>query len=488
MAVFQISKIQIRRGKKDSLPQLASGEMGWAIDDRQLFIGNGSVSEGAPMVGNTKILTEHDLSESFVQSIQYSFTPGAEEGSLQSKLGETISTSDFGSKGNGITDNSTILQTAINTLFTNQNAPADGTGSDNVKARVTLEIPPGIYLITQTLLIPSYATIVGAGIDKTIFKYSGIDAAFKTVDGVLTRNILISDLTILSETNTDTLSLLTLKSTDSEFRNLKLVGIKDDILLPDGLTDDNGTPESIGISLLANSQNNIFENIKISNLAYGIKSSSTISNIRINNSYILNVGNGIMLTGAPGPNNISITNCNFENIVGYGIWLSGTTNYINDCNIKNVGNGELEVAFCPQIFLLNSGNICSNIYSDRSNTLGNTDQYYPEIAGSGEYTSSIRSITSLPNTIRLPYNIDSSFALKPVLYKITYTCRSNTTFITGTATICANVGSDLPVENDYTVSGSDLISAEFTVSVEYNSIKVAIDGVDEITYQYTAIF
>ena len=54
MAVVQISRIQQRRGKKNSatgFPQLASGEIGWAIDSQELYIGNGSVSEGAPYVG-----------------------------------------------------------------------------------------------------------------------------------------------------------------------------------------------------------------------------------------------------------------------------------------------------------------------------------------------------------------------------------------------------------------------------------------------------
>ena len=63
MAVVQISKIQVRRGQKNigtGLPQLASGEIGWAIDTRELFIGNGAVSEGAPAVGNTKVLTQYD--------------------------------------------------------------------------------------------------------------------------------------------------------------------------------------------------------------------------------------------------------------------------------------------------------------------------------------------------------------------------------------------------------------------------------------------
>ena len=64
MAVYQISRIQVRRGQANQgtgLPQLASGEMAWAIDTQQLFIGSGAVSEGAPGVSNIRIVTEQDL-------------------------------------------------------------------------------------------------------------------------------------------------------------------------------------------------------------------------------------------------------------------------------------------------------------------------------------------------------------------------------------------------------------------------------------------
>ena len=59
MAVIQISKIQVRRGLQENLPQLASGEMGWSIDERRLYIGNGTLVEGAPTVGVTEIITEY---------------------------------------------------------------------------------------------------------------------------------------------------------------------------------------------------------------------------------------------------------------------------------------------------------------------------------------------------------------------------------------------------------------------------------------------
>lgn len=59
MAIVQISQIKHRRGTNENLPQLASAELGWSVDTRQLYIGNGTLDEGAPEIGNTEILTEY---------------------------------------------------------------------------------------------------------------------------------------------------------------------------------------------------------------------------------------------------------------------------------------------------------------------------------------------------------------------------------------------------------------------------------------------
>ena len=58
MAIVQISQITNRKGLQENLPQLAGAELGWSIDSRRLFIGNGTLQEGAPEIGNTEILTE----------------------------------------------------------------------------------------------------------------------------------------------------------------------------------------------------------------------------------------------------------------------------------------------------------------------------------------------------------------------------------------------------------------------------------------------
>jgi len=61
MAVIQISQIQVRSGLQEDLPQLATGEFGWSVDTQRLFIGKGTLAEGAPTVGVTEILTEYSI-------------------------------------------------------------------------------------------------------------------------------------------------------------------------------------------------------------------------------------------------------------------------------------------------------------------------------------------------------------------------------------------------------------------------------------------
>ena len=108
MAVVQISRIQIRRGRKNTgsgIPQLASGELGWAVDSQELYIGNGAVSEGSPAVGNTKILTTND--DLFALADQYTYVTGTTvqtgatvsgpiKRTLQQRLDDIVSIRSFG--------------------------------------------------------------------------------------------------------------------------------------------------------------------------------------------------------------------------------------------------------------------------------------------------------------------------------------------------------------------------------------------------------
>ena len=184
MAVVQISRIQIRRGKENSgsgLPQLASGEMAWSVDSQNLWIGNGAVAEGAPTVGNTKILTQRDLGSNgnILDLITYQYKKndysivtgvlGANYPTvrgLQTLLDEEVSVYDFGAVGDGTTDDTAAIQLAINELFLN---PINVT---NVASRKRLKFLSGTYIVTSTIYVPSYATLIGNGVDKTIVQYN----------------------------------------------------------------------------------------------------------------------------------------------------------------------------------------------------------------------------------------------------------------------------------------------------------------------------
>jgi len=152
VAVVQISKIQVRRGQKNSnsgVPQLSSAEFAWAVDSQELFIGNGAVAEGAPYVGNTKILTEHDDLLALASSYQFASDDTSISLSvprtLQGKLDEYVSVTDFGAVGDGSTDCVAAFTTAFNELFKNVNE----------NYRKVLIVPNGEYLLTSGLAIPS---------------------------------------------------------------------------------------------------------------------------------------------------------------------------------------------------------------------------------------------------------------------------------------------------------------------------------------------
>ena len=93
MAITQISQIKHRRGVSENLPQLASAELGWSVDTRKLYIGNGTLAEGAPEVGNTEILTNISVISGIPVRVEQTLTDNSTTANT-SALANLVITSD----------------------------------------------------------------------------------------------------------------------------------------------------------------------------------------------------------------------------------------------------------------------------------------------------------------------------------------------------------------------------------------------------------
>lgn len=419
MAVVQISKIQHRRGRINSgtsLPQLASGEIGWAIDTQELFIGNGSVAEGAPYVGNTKIITEHDNILDLALQYQYKRNdatiqtgPSSSQPiqrTVQERLDDVVSVRAFGVEGDGIADDTVAIQRAIDQLYLNDSTKG------SVSSRTKLVFEAGIYKITSPLRIPPYANLQGAGKDKTIIRQVGSFAVANFVDsdstpGVYTnlsnmtssnqpQYIDISDMTF-ENTNVGVPGLDLLAVKNSTFRNLKIKGVWAYPSTP--LVDDSVGLRLVAKSALVTCANNLFDNIEIFNYAHGIDSTYDIESNIFSNFTFYELGNGVrfghnvdpLISGRQyGPQKNKILKSRFNRITEIGFEIIEGTANVSEGNIySRVGNdgGTEETATFEVIKFTSGGNVSTDDYFDRSIELTsnpaylNLIPYIPEVKG-----------------------------------------------------------------------------------------------------------
>jgi len=343
MAVMQISKIQLRRGKKNSgtgLPQLASGELAWAIDTQELFVGNGAVGEGAPYVGNTKILTEHDSILELIANYTYkydsalgqSLIDGTVTRTLQARLDDgVVNARSFGivsSKewpaGTLIADQTEKIQQAIDSIT-----------RDDLSPNVTIEFEPGEYYFSDTISLPSNVKISGYGKDQTVFTYTGTPEVLFSTETDATK-IRLGNFTIKTIANNKTLLKID-GAKDCEFVNLKLVY--------ESGTDAAGTVanDRIGIDLAGNGtiSYNRFIGLEFKNLTYGVHAGSNASFNKFEDCLLEYLYQGFNLgTGSSsGANYNIIENCIFDKVTRQGLFVQkGTGNRSRGNTYKDVGS------------------------------------------------------------------------------------------------------------------------------------------------------
>ena len=383
MAIVQISRITQRKGLFNDLPEpLASAELGWATDTRQLFIGNGTLAEGAPIIGNTEVLTEFSDILNYAteytykgEAAGYTVQTGATAGtpvsqSLQSRLDSYAVITDFGATGDGITDVTAAINRALDQIFCQDINPL---------IRRSIFFPAGTYIITDTLLIPPYCKLYGEGSDSTIINFNvqpwtsttGYASGVLVVDsGIYYRSIAIVPIGIAINNTTywgvETLPDYMFRTTDSlqqtganigtggalppghvEMSSIKFAtNVPTSGALVQGAIDcvfdcvafeGNGTAATLTTATLATAgvsfanqgsyvcTNIVWNNCVFTKMAWGVNTDEAVEGVTVSNSRFDTLFQGVYLGNvvppAVGPTGVRIVQNMFDNIYGEGITI-----------------------------------------------------------------------------------------------------------------------------------------------------------------------
>ncbi len=356
MSIVSISRLQHRRGLKIDLPStLYEAELGWCIDTRELFIGNGQTSNG-----NSQILTQWSKNDNLITHVYKGSTSIAANTGvfpnvstirpIGSKFDDFVSVKDYGAKGDGITDDTDSIQRAINDMW-NSRAP-DQSGQSSMRAIIC---PAGNYLISNTLYLRPQIGLIGEGSSRTIF-------------------------TMIANTNAATCILSTADSLGQTENNIGLLGamLPNNILLKgisfdisiysflDGIVLQRASNVQIDDITVIGSwqpgQNPITSNTKITN-GIVIQTLGTLylaDMIRITKFSACNLGGGIYCndparyivvdnfdintcfrgavfesnadTNTNGPSYVRMVNGVFHDIDWYGLYAIGSNNGVVSCN------------------------------------------------------------------------------------------------------------------------------------------------------------
>lgn len=525
MAVVSISRIQVRRGRKNQgsgLPQLASGEFGWAVDAQELFIGNGSVSEGAPYVGNTKILTEHDnvlefskgyeyrSNDSFIQTGSSLSAPTVR--TILERLDDRVSVRSFGATGDG-TNQAVELQRAINQLYLNT------VTVETTQSRVVLHLEAGEYVINSTIYLPPYTTIKGAGIDKTIIRMIGSGPAFQTVSSESTaetpvassstlssstqaRNIEVSDITLNLDNNRG-FDLVNCK--DSIFKNIKITGT--------WLNADVYNPSTDGIyygfimtakDSLVTCRDNVFENVTVSNIQYSVYSdydviSNVWKNCKFESNYIgFAFGTDLVLGSVgqqTGPTNNTIDSCVFKNINQQAILITnGQYNRSIQNKFFEVGNNNSDEdnSEFAVIEYIAATNLTENDWFERTEKLSYSQSYFlgipyiPEVISPSIHEENFTHVLQLGQIGSIGLGPERLFKLpgdRIKSYEIDYMYISSAVDAkrSGTLTIITDpVRNTVNIVDDYSYLGQSVYSEQLEFTARNDNMDAA-NSVDTVS-------
>ena len=514
----------------ENLPQLAGAELGWSTDTRQLWIGNGTIADGAPVIGNTEILTQFSDILNFTTTytykglaagypVQTGATPGTPvTNSLQTWLDQYASVLDFGAVGDGITDCTDAINRALYQLYCREVNP---------QIRRSLFFPAGVYLVTGTINIPPYALLYGEGINSSVISLAenggSIMYVAQTADSLQQTGVNIGgngaippqDITInnLGFQSIDPLSNIFLvgQATNCRFQS---VGFNGPMTTGTITSDSNNT---IGVDF--NSTNTlvcnqiVFDGCVFNGIIYGVNTGQNITGVTFTNSEFntlyqgIVLGNGTVTNG--GPTGVRIVGNLFNNIYLEGIVFGSV---LNDIQLNASGHNIFyDVA---NQFTSSTGSPAAsiiNIYNSNNLSISDLFQRTPDYAtiypcvqlndtasiattngaqlAMGTYTRQSGNTFNIVNNTSPPATIATISTLQTQAFSVNYTILRGTAYQTGTVLVASNGGSaDLTTSQDYVENESTgvVLSASqsgTTVSLKYTSTNTGIPGI--INYSIT---
>lgn len=496
MAIVSISRIQHRRGLNDDLPQLSSGELGWAINTRKLFIGNGTATEGAPAPGNTEILTEFsdimDLLDTYTyqgDAAGYMVSTGVDSNSpvhrtLQEKFDDIVSVKDFGALGNNYDDDTAAINRALYELFSR---------NINTEIRRALYFPAGTYKVSAAIKIPSYASIIGEGMDCTfILQTVATEQAFTLADSkqqvaaqqgnngaTTSRYIDVSDITFsntandaIGATETDITNIY--RAFQCRFVRVRFAGARNQ----DSEINTVGNNYScIKFSTTCDVTNLVFDQCEFAYASFMATVDGTINGLRFNKCYSNQLYFGLSIGQSGGTNikGVTVTETLFDNVYSSAIkTYSGVSGVVSAFNsYLDVANSLLGEATAtpgaPVLEYVSIGNTSVNDYFTRTST---AELVWPKISG---YTAELptRSKTLADNVAATTTGIDVNIA-EATVAMVDYQITRSTNVAVGTVRIAHNATAQAVDDlNRLTNTGSVGVTFSITFAAGVTTLKYA---------------
>ena len=513
MAIVQISRITNRKGLQENLPQLAGAELGWSIDDRRLFIGNGTLQEGAPVIGNTEILTEFSdilyLVQDYVYSGQeatgYTVQTGVSSGTpvqltLQNWMDQFATVKDFGAVGNGVVDDTAAINRALYQLYCREVNPA---------IRRSLFFPAGVYKVSDTIVVPPYATLIGEGIKNSIIQLTATATAIYTMrsgdslqqTGVNIGtngaqppvSVICENMAFASLKATDVVCIE--QATEFVFNQVEFIGP----LITVDLTSDVADTSCIKFfSTAANDTHQIkFDNCIFSGCTYGMRTDAQVRGIDFTGSHFDTLYEGILVEPSPlgvayNPRGVGIQSCDFDNIYARGIVFEVERNATAQNTFGDVGNhfGGITQPYTSIIDFVSPNNISVGDIFDR------LDQYaalYPRInlngtasiaftngqqLAMGPYVRESGLTVTLNNNVTSPTAAFSYSELDIWALNIDYSISRDTAYRIGRITVVLYNGAG---SLTYTDDFSENTSTGITLTVSQTSNEIFVNYISTNT-------